>query len=153
MSSKEYKSYGQVRLLIYVLTFMVGTFGWSLFLLILMRIIPLLRFVSRNVMLDFGVLLVLGGLTAFWVLNIYLIVPMLTTLNSSGFILKDLIYRRNKELNVTWPEIIRATNLGFGLYVTVKAYNGEYYRILFGRDTEDYQNLASELRQGQLNSL
>ncbi len=141
----EYRSYGYTRSILYGAGFVAGAFGWGFGLLLIARFLPLLRILGRSLWLDFLVICVLGGLTAWWLVNSWLVVPHSTTLTSEGFTAQTL-FRRPPELRVSWPEIERVANVGLGYYVAVRATNGSYYRFLFGRDTTGYGYLVDSIR-------
>lgn len=141
----EYKSYGYIRTLFYTLGFIGGAFGWGLFFLLLTRFLPFLRLLGRFLWLDLALILATGFLTAFWLVNYFLIIPNQIFVSDAGFITRTS-NRKERELFARWTELVTVQNILVGTYVTVRANNGRYYRFIFPLDTDGYSSLIDSVR-------
>lgn len=150
----EYKSYGYIRTLFYTLGFIGGAFGWGLFFLLVTRFMPFLRLLGRFLWLDLALILATGFLTAFWLVNYFLIIPNQIFVSNAGFISRtsntstssNSSRRKERELFARWTELDTVQNILVGTYVTVRANNGRYYRFIFPLDTDGYSSLIDSVR-------
>ena len=141
----EYKTYGYVRLFLYVVAGIGSVLVGSVVLLSIARVLPLLRLLGRELWLDVILISVLGIVGGFWLINYWLIAPLFTKIDQMGFSLKPP-NQFKKQVAVNWSRLEKVSNLGFGTYVKAYGVDGKSYRFIFCLDTDDYARLIDTIR-------
>lgn len=150
VNERQFKAYGYVRLGLYAVAFFVSTLFWTgLVLLALPRLFFFLRLFSNFFYFSFGLILLLSGLSAFWLVNRWLmIVPTSTAISPGGFT-ANAPFRREENIKVHFSELGTIFEFGFGTLVTVHLQSSRRnYRFIFGKDTDGYYRLIDTLKDG-----
>jgi hypothetical protein len=149
VEERQFKTYGYVRLGLYAAVFFFSSMVWMIVVLtVLPRLVLFLRSLSGFPYFSLGLIFVLSGVTAFWVVNYWLIVPTSTLITSFGFTSKAP-FHRNGTVAVQYSEIGTIFELGFGTLVTVHTrQERRSYTFIFGKDTDGYYHLIDSLKDG-----
>ncbi len=146
---RQFKAYGYIRIGLYAVIFFFSALFWSGLIVVALARIPVVRLFGNFFYFSFALILVMAGLTAFWLVNRWLIiVPTLTQIAPDGFRV-NAPYRRENELFIHFSEIGTIFELGFGTLVTVNLKrNRRSYSLIFGKDTDGYHRLLDTLKDG-----
>ncbi len=101
-NERQFRSYGLIRIFFYAGAFFFAAMLWMVVLLFMFpRLIPLLRVFS---FIDLFLIFLLGGVTAFWLVNSVFFIPTATTIKPGGFIVAAP-FRRKGEVFIKFSEL------------------------------------------------
>ncbi len=143
---REFKSYGIIRIFFYALIFFLSAIFWMLLVLgFFLRLIPFLRIFT---LVDILLVFLLGGASAFWVVNFFFLIPTATIIKPGGFKV-SAPFLRGGDLTIPFTDLGTILEVGFGTWVTVHStkFHGKY-NIIFGKDTDGYYRLVDTLKDG-----